>query len=85
MVIRCLKCILPETIIHVDFDENGVRNHCREYDENKNKVDIDYSLKGEKFQWIVDKIIRKRDQNGSKYGVLVPVGGGGIVPMSHGN
>lgn len=76
MAMRCLRCILPETIPHISFDENGVCNYCREYDENKNKIDIDYSLKGEKFLGFVNQAVRKRVQNGSKYDILVPVSGG---------
>ena len=76
MAMRCSRCVLPETIPHISFDENGVCNYCREYDENKNRVDIDYRVKGEKFQGFVDKAISKRVQNGSKYDALVPVSGG---------
>jgi len=76
MIKRCSRCILPETIPHINFDENGVCNYCREYDEDKNKIDINYSLKGEKFRGFVDEIVRKRVENGSKYDVLVPVSGG---------
>ena len=76
MAIRCSRCILPETIPHISFDKNGVCNYCREYDENKNKIDINYSLKGEKFRGFVDEAARKRVQNGSKYDALVPVSGG---------
>jgi hypothetical protein len=76
MVIRCSRCVLPETIPHINFDENGICNYCREYDENRNKISIDYGVKGEKFRWILDKAVHKRIQNGSKYDVIVPVSGG---------
>jgi tRNA(Ile)-lysidine synthase TilS/MesJ len=76
MAVRCTRCILPETIPHIHFDENGVCNYCREYDQNKNKIDIDYTLKGERFRGFVDEAIRKRVENGSKYDALVPVSGG---------
>jgi tRNA(Ile)-lysidine synthase TilS/MesJ len=76
MAIRCSRCVLPETIPHINFDENGVCNYCREYDDNKNYIDIDYGLKGEKFRRLVDEAIRKRLQYGSKYDALVPVSGG---------
>lgn len=76
MAKRCSKCILPETIPHIRFDEHGVCNYCKEYEENKNKISIDYSLKGEKFRGFVDEAVRTRVQNGSKYDALVPVSGG---------
>lgn len=76
MTIRCTRCVLPETIPHIRFDENGVCNYCREYEENKSKIDINYSLKGEKFQGFVEEAIRKRIENGSKYDAVVPVSGG---------
>ena len=76
MSVRCSRCILPGTIPHISFDENGVCNYCREYDENKSKIDINYGLKGEKFRGFVDEAIRKRVQNGSEYDALVPVSGG---------
>jgi len=80
-----LKVHSSGTIPHISFDENGVCNYCREYDENKSKIDINYGLKGEKFSRFVDEAIRKRAENGSKYDALVPVSGEGIVPMWHGN
>ncbi len=76
MAIRCTRCVLPETIPHIRFDENGVCNYCREYDENKNRINIDYGLKGERFRGFVQEAIRKRTQKGSKYDALVPVSGG---------
>lgn len=76
MSVRCTRCILPETIPHISFDEDGVCNYCREYDENRHRKSINYGLKGEKFRGFVDEAIRKRAQNGSNYDALVPVSGG---------
>lgn len=28
---RCTKCVLPETMPHIKFDENGVCNYCKNY------------------------------------------------------
>lgn len=28
---RCTRCVLPETMPHIDFDEYGVCNYCRHY------------------------------------------------------
>jgi hypothetical protein len=76
MSIRCSRCVLPGTIPYINFDEHGVCNYCREYDKNKSKIDINYSLKGEKFRGLVDEAVRKRVENGSKYDALVPISGG---------
>lgn len=37
---RCSRCILPETMPNIEFDENGVCNYCRSY--------VRAELKGEK-------------------------------------
>jgi hypothetical protein len=76
MAIRCSRCVLPATVPHISYDENGICNYCREYDENKNEIDINYSSKGEKFRRFLEEAIRKREQNGSKYDGLVPISGG---------
>ena len=32
---RCSRCVLPETMPFIDFDENGVCNYCRSYRKNE--------------------------------------------------
>ncbi len=32
---RCTKCILPETMPYIEFDEEGVCNYCRNYKKNE--------------------------------------------------
>ncbi len=76
MARRCSRCILPETIPHIHFDEQCVCNYCREYDEKKRDIKIDYSFKGERFEGYIKEAARKRVQNGNRYDVLVPVSGG---------
>lgn len=34
---RCTKCLLPETMTFIDFDENGVCNYCR----NHKKIEVE--------------------------------------------
>lgn len=34
---RCLRCILPETIPYIEFDEKGVCNYCKSYEKMKVK------------------------------------------------
>ncbi len=33
-VIRCPRCILPSSLTGLIFDENGVCNHCRKYEDD---------------------------------------------------
>jgi predicted glutamine amidotransferase len=44
---RCTKCILPETMPFIKFDENGVCNYCRSYKkiELKDKQEMEDMLK----------------------------------------
>jgi asparagine synthetase B (glutamine-hydrolysing) len=41
---RCVKCLLPETMTFIDFDEQGVCNYCRDY----KKIEVKGSLALEK-------------------------------------
>ena len=75
MAVRCSRCILPGTIPYISFDENGVCNYCREYDENKRKIDINFGLKGEKFAVLSRGHPRKGSER-IRYDALVPVSGG---------
>jgi hypothetical protein len=35
---RCTKCVLPETMPFIEFDENGVCNYCRNYSSASVKI-----------------------------------------------
>lgn len=43
---RCTKCLLPETMPYISFDEDGVCNYCRNF-EHRNEQSIN-PLKGER-------------------------------------
>lgn len=64
-MVRCTKCILPETFPGIKFDENGVCNYCLEYEPVK-VLDEDELVN------VLDKFRGK----GEKYDCLVPVSGG---------
>ncbi len=64
-MIRCSKCILPETFPFIEFDPSGVCNYCRNY--------VRIQLKGKKtLEKIVDKC---RSKNGEP-DCLVMISGG---------
>jgi len=63
---RCTRCIFPETLPGIEFDEEGVCNHCRDF--KSEDVDLtEVELKGR-----FDRIRRI----GSKYDAVVPLSGG---------
>ncbi|HEX7320344.1 MAG TPA: ATPase [bacterium] len=62
---RCSKCVLPQTMPGIRFDEAGVCDYCRDYKK--------FEYKGEaRFKKILDK---HRDPN-KKYECIVNVSGG---------
>lgn len=50
---RCTKCILPETMPFIEFDEDGVCNYCRNY--KKNEVEEKEALENFVSQYRSDK------------------------------
>jgi glucosamine--fructose-6-phosphate aminotransferase (isomerizing) len=62
---RCSRCILPETIPHISFDENGVCQLCQDYKT--------FVPKGEQE---LGREIGNYVKTGGKYNCIVPVSGG---------
>lgn len=62
---RCTRCILPETMPFIEFDENGVCNYCRNY--QKAKVEGEESL---------EKFIAKYRRTDGKPDCVVTFSGG---------
>lgn len=62
---RCIKCILPETMPFIEFDENGICNYCRGYKKRE--------IKGRK---ALDKEIKKYKRKGQEFDCIVPFSGG---------
>lgn len=85
MSIRCSRCVLPGTIPYINFDEHGVCNYCREYDKNKSKIDINYSLKGKNSVGLSTKPSAKGSKTDPNMMPLSLSVGEGIVLMWHGN
>ncbi len=62
---RCTRCVLPDTIPNIEFDEDGVCNHCRTHRSLR--------YKGEAA--LERKLDLHRD-SGRKYNCIVAVSGG---------
>lgn len=62
---RCTKCILPETMPFIEFDDKGVCNYCRGYQKRE--------VKGEKD--LEKEIVKYRKGNG-EVDCIVPFSGG---------
>ena len=62
-MVRCSKCILPDTIPHISFDDNGVCNYCINFSENQNVFRIDYTKKGKVWEGLIEQARRKRNKN----------------------
>jgi len=65
MAMRCSRCILPETVPHITFDENGVCQLCRDYKKSTSKGE-------QELRRDIGSYVKK----GRKYDCIVPVSGG---------
>ncbi len=68
-LLRCSKCMLPETYETIEFDKNGVCNICRSTEYKQDKVDWD------KRKLLLDDIIEKH-RGINDYDCIVPYSGG---------
>jgi len=64
---RCVKCVLPETMPFIEFDEHGVCNYCRNYS------DISIKIKGVK---ALENILSKYRSTTGEPDCLVAFSGG---------
>ena len=74
MVRRCNKCVLPDTVPGVEFDEAGICNHCRGY--RGSVTEYDFEGKDEEFKQLLEKQRQRRLRKDLKYDVLAPISGG---------
>ena len=70
MLNYCKKCVMPDTKPDLMFDDEGVCNACRNY-ENRGQVDWDARKK--ELAKVLDKY---RNLDGSNWDCIVPVSGG---------
>jgi glutamine---fructose-6-phosphate transaminase (isomerizing) len=64
---RCTRCLLPETMPYISFDEEGICSYCRDYEKRGNY------LKGEK---ALNEFISHYQNNSGEPDVLIGFSGG---------
>lgn len=70
-LVRCKKCILPETFPFIEFNEDGICNYCLNY---KSKFTKDVNELKERENYLLNYVNNFRKKN--SYDVLVPFSGG---------
>jgi N-acetyl sugar amidotransferase len=70
----CTRCVMDTTDPDIVFDENGVCNHCHEYEEKRKLVDLPLEEKQKKLGAFVAQI--KKDGEGKLYDCITGVSGG---------
>lgn len=73
-MIRCTKCILPETYAGIQFDNHGVCSRCHQWETAYAKVD--YSQLKTELDLLIDQKKEESRVFGLPYDVIVPVSGG---------
>jgi hypothetical protein len=71
-IIRCSRCILPSSLANITFDDKGLCNHCRKYEDDFKDWDLIKERRTKEFKEILEKA-RKLER---PYDVLVPLSGG---------
>lgn len=69
---RCKKCILPTSLPSVRVDEDGICNHCNNYDRFMVQWDQEREERLKRWEVLVDQA-KKRKQ---RYDVIIPLSGG---------
>jgi len=71
---QCSFCIMDTTDPDIDFDSEGICNHCRKYSRLENEKVV----KGEKGQQKIKEIIQeiKKVSKGRKYDCIIGISGG---------
>ncbi|MDD3463980.1 MAG: hypothetical protein PHH07_00690 [Candidatus Cloacimonetes bacterium] len=71
-IARCNRCLLPESIEGIIFDDEGICNHCRNYERNFEDWDQISERKSKEFRELLDKAKSLK----RPYDCLVPLSGG---------
>ncbi|MCD4843036.1 MAG: hypothetical protein K8R25_00950 [Methanosarcinales archaeon] len=69
---RCSRCILPENIPGIKYDNNGVCNYCRKYEKDFSNWDAIKQQKKEEFE----KLLTQAKRLNRTYDCLIPLSGG---------
>jgi len=70
----CTRCVMDTTDPDIEFDENGVCNHCRKYDEIVKEKILTISERKNELEKIINKI--KEEGKGKKYNCIMGLSGG---------
>ena len=70
----CNRCIMDTTDPDIKFDENGVCNYCRKYDEIVKEKILPISERKNELEKIINKI--KEEGKGKKYNCIMGLSGG---------
>ena len=71
---RCIKCIMDNSDPDIDFDENGICNHCQKYEEEVNKRVFVGKEATKNLISIIEKI--KSSGKKKKYDCIIGLSGG---------
>jgi N-acetyl sugar amidotransferase len=66
----CSRCVMPDTKPDLRFDEEGVCNACRNFEQ---RAELDWDKRKLEFDSIIE---RYRSKTGSRWDCIVPVSGG---------
>ena len=66
----CVRCVMPDTKPDLSFDEEGVCNACRNFE---NRASVDWEARRDELRQVLD---RYRSKDGSTYDCIIPVSGG---------
>jgi hypothetical protein len=72
-IVRCKKCVTPDSLPSVSLDEDGVCNFCRRFEKLDSKMDANYYDKKKKE---FEKITRRVKKLNNVYDCLIPLSGG---------
>ena len=70
-MLRCQKCVMPDTRPEIVFDAEGVCDAC--HTAARKEQEIDWEARRQQFETIIE---RYRNLDGSNYDCLIPVSGG---------
>jgi len=70
----CTRCIMDTTALEIEFDEKGVCNFCRRYDEFLKKYPLDTERGKEQLDKIVEEV--RKGGRGKDYDCVIGLSGG---------
>jgi len=70
----CTRCVMDTTDPDIKFDENGICNHCREYDEVVKKKILSKLERKKELKKIISRI--KENGRAKKYDCIMGISGG---------